>query len=111
MEPALQHPPKARYIAFVGLLVLAIGVVFYHIVESLSWIDSLYFCIITLTTIGYGDIVPKTDIGKLFTSVYVIVGIGIFAAVINYLVKRAAVNRISKRQQVAAKKNKINRTS
>lgn len=106
MEPTLKHPPKARYIVLVGLLVLGIGVVFYHTFESLSWIDSLYFCIITLTTIGYGDIVPKTDIGKLFTSVYVIVGIGIFAAVINYLVKRAAVNRISKRQQIAAKKEK-----
>jgi multisubunit Na+/H+ antiporter MnhG subunit len=59
-----------------------------------------------LTTIGYVDIVPKTDIGKLFTTVYVIIGIGIFAAVINYLIKRAAVQRIAKRQEHEDQKTK-----
>lgn len=106
MQPSLKRPPKARYIALIGLVVLGIGIVFYHSVEALSWIDSLYFCVITLTTIGYGDIVPKTDLGKLFTTVYVIIGIGIFAAVINYLIKRAAVQRISKRQEDQDKKIK-----
>jgi voltage-gated potassium channel len=106
MQPSLKRPPKARYIALIGFIVLAIGIVFYRIVEGFSWINSLYFCVITLTTIGYGDIVPKTDIGKLFTTVYVIIGIGIFAAVINYLIKRAAVQRISKRQEDQDKKNK-----
>lgn len=106
MQPSLKRPPKARYIALIGFIVLAIGIVFYRIVEGFSWINSLYFCVITLTTIGYGDIVPKTDIGKLFTTVYVIIGIGIFAAVINYLIKRAAVQRISKRQEDQDKKKK-----
>lgn len=106
MQPSLKRPPKARYIALIGFIVLGVGIVFYRIVEGFSWINSLYFCVITLTTIGYGDIVPKTDIGKLFTTVYVIIGIGIFAAVINYLIKRAAVQRISKRQEDQDKKNK-----
>lgn len=106
MQPSLKRPPKARYIALIGFIVLGVGIVFYRIVEGFSWINSLYFCVITLTTIGYGDIVPKTDIGKLFTTVYVIIGIGIFAAVINYLIKRAAVQRISKRQEDQDKKKK-----
>ncbi len=106
MQPSLKRPPKARYIALIGFIVLGVGIVFYRIVEGFSWINSLYFCVITLTTIGYGDIVPKTDLGKLFTTVYVIIGIGIFAAVINYLIKRAAVQRISKRQEDQDKKNK-----
>lgn len=106
MQPSLKRPPKARYIALIGFIVLGVGIVFYRIVEGFSWINSLYFCVITLTTIGYGDIVPKTDIGKLFTTVYVIIGIGIFAAVINYLIKRAAVQRISKHQEDQDKKKK-----
>lgn len=97
-ENQLQHPPKARYIAILGVTVLAVGVVFYHIVENLSWLDSLYFSVITLTTIGYGDIVPKTDAGKLFTTFYVLIGIGIFAAVVNFLIRREAIQRIGKRQ-------------
>lgn len=100
------RPPKILYIAMVALAVLGIGVVFYHKVEHLSWIDSVYFCVITLTTIGYGDIVPKTDAGKMFTSVYVIVGIGIFAAAANYLIKRAAIQRIQKHQDRQGLKNK-----
>lgn len=97
--PHIQNPPRVRYIAAVGLAVVGIGVVFYHFTEGLNWIDSLYFCVITLTTIGYGDITPKTQAGRLFTTFYVLIGIGIFAAVINYLVKRAAMERIQKRQE------------
>lgn len=91
-------PPRIRYIALLGITVIGVGMVFYHIVEDLTWIDSLYFCVITLTTIGYGDITPTTEAGRLFTTFYVIIGIGIFAAVINFFIKRAAVNRISKHQ-------------
>lgn len=94
-----QHPPKVRYIVALGMIVLGIGVLFYHYsAENLSWVDSLYFCVITLTTIGYGDITPQTDGGKLFTSAYAVIGIGIFAAVINFLIRRGAINRIQKHQ-------------
>lgn len=100
----VKHPPRVRYIIAVGLSVLGIGVVFYHYIEDLSWLDSLYFCVVTLTTIGYGDIVPKTDAGKLFTVFYVLIGIGILAAVVNFLMKRAVMQRMEKRQEKETKK-------
>ena len=62
--------------------VIATGTVFYRFVEDLRWIDSLYFCVITLTTVGYGDIRPTTVVGKVFTMVYVVVGIGVFVALV-----------------------------
>lgn len=63
-----------------GLLIAvwAIGAVFYHVVEGLSYVDAIYFTACTLTTVGYGDITPQTDAGKLFTAAYTFVGIGIF---------------------------------
>jgi hypothetical protein len=63
-------------------IVLVLGAVAYHYLEGWSWIDSLYFCVITLTTIGYGDLAPKTDAGKIFTMFYIVVGLGIILSFI-----------------------------
>lgn len=80
-RPANQRTNTLREIALIltlFVLVVAIGVVFYHSVEELRWVDSVYFTTVTLTTLGYGDFVPQTDIGKLFTSLYAFLGIGLF---------------------------------
>ncbi len=86
-------------VAFATLLILIIGMTFYHFVEKLSYIDALYFSVITLTTVGYGDISPHTDIGKLFTVVYVLAGIAILGTFANILVKRAMIHRQEKKEQ------------
>lgn len=54
------------------------GAVFYHLVEGLNYVDALYFTACTLTTVGYGDFAPQTDLGKIFTAFYAFLGIGIF---------------------------------
>jgi voltage-gated potassium channel len=74
----------------ITLFVLGGGIVFYHYVEKFSWVNAYYFCVVTLTTVGYGDIVPHTPAGKLFTTVYILVGIGIFGAFINAFIKKRA---------------------
>ena len=69
------------------------GAFFYHHIEGLRWIDSFYFSTITLTTIGYGDITPETDLGKLFTMFYAVLGIGIIGAFANFFLKNAVIRR------------------
>lgn len=56
------------------------GTVFYSQVEGWSVVDALYFCVVTLTTIGFGDIAPVTTAGKLFTIAYSLIGIGVLAS-------------------------------
>jgi len=74
--------PTSQTLLAVAAVIMGIGTVFYRFVEDLTWIDSLYFSVITLTTVGYGDISPATTVGKVFTMGYVLVGIGIFVAVV-----------------------------
>ena len=60
--------------------VLLLGTLVYHWLEGWSYLDSLYFCVISLATIGYGDLTPTTPEAKIFTIFYVINGIVILLA-------------------------------
>lgn len=75
-----QEEQKAIMLA--GLFILTIGTFFYHNIEGMAYLDALYFSVITLATVGYGDVTPQTTIGKLFTIVYVLIGVGILTAMI-----------------------------
>ncbi len=76
-----------RSLLFASVGILVLGTIVYHYVEKWSWLDSLYFSTITLTTIGYGDFAPQTDVGKAFTIVYIAIGIGLVFAFINTIYK------------------------
>jgi hypothetical protein len=82
--------PEARGALRSAALLLATGIVFYMLIEHWTFVDSLYFCVTTLTTVGFGNPAPTTDAGKLFTVFFVLSGVGMFLAVING-VGRAAV--------------------
>lgn len=70
---------------FRGLSILlgswvALGTLIYSVREGWSIVDSLYFSVMTLTTIGYGDLSPTTSWMRFYTVVYAIMGIGLFVA-------------------------------
>lgn len=74
---ALRRDPQFVSLGLLTAIAIASGTGFYTLVEGLRVVDALYFSVVTLTTVGYGDFAPETDAGKLFTAVYVLVGIGI----------------------------------
>lgn len=65
------------------LALLAIGTVLYSLVEKWSVLDSFYFCVVTLATVGYGDLSPETGVAKAFTAVYILAGVGLILAFAN----------------------------
>lgn len=67
------------------LLVLLSGTIFYVKEEGLSIVDALYFCVTTLSTVGHPSFEPQTTLGKWFTMVYIMVGVGLFLSMVGYI--------------------------
>ena len=76
-EEHKRYHRRLLYVFILMMIILFGSATFYHITEKWRYIDSLYFTAATITTVGYGDITPKTDAGKIFTIGFVFVGVGI----------------------------------
>lgn len=92
---------RATLVLFLGLLVT--GTIVYSILEGWSPLDSLYFSVVTLATVGYGDLHPVTDLGKAFTILYILTGVGVlvvFASrVVNTMVDRRSEGARERRER------------
>ncbi|MEL6656576.1 MAG: ion transporter [Bacteroidota bacterium] len=90
------------FLFFVSILVTILGAIMYLIEggtnDGFSNIpQSIYWAIVTLTTVGYGDITPITAIGKMLSAVVMVLGYAIIAVptgiVTGELIKQARENR------------------
>ena len=64
------------------IAVTLVGTFGFMVLEQTSLFDALYFSIVTIATVGYGDITPSTPAGKVFAIFLIITGVGIFLGVI-----------------------------
>jgi len=76
----IKKDPEFRFLLFFIILLLIGSTIFYTIIENWSIIDSLYFSVMTMATIGYGDFVPTSDFSKTYTIIYTFLSIGTFVA-------------------------------
>jgi voltage-gated potassium channel len=90
--------PEFRPIFGSVLVVLTIGTLVFRTLEGWGLIDSLYFSVVTLATIGYGDLTPTTSTAKLFSILYIFVGVGILGVFIS-TVSHASMQRTLERQE------------
>ncbi len=84
--------------AFFSLIVA--GTLLFHTIEDWTWAEAFYFSVVTLTTVGYGDLVPTTDESRIAAAIFIIFGVAIAVSAIGvigamYLNKRE--NKIKKR--------------
>ena len=61
----------------IGFVILStVGI---KLIEGWSWLDSLWHVIITISTVGYGEVHPLSQVGKIFTMLIIVVALGVFA--------------------------------
>lgn len=65
----------------VGLMVAVVltGTIGYRIIEHTSWFDAYYMSLVTLSTVGFGEVIPLSHAGRIFTSFLILFNIGFFA--------------------------------
>jgi voltage-gated potassium channel len=72
--------PETKALPVVVGLLLLTGTIFYWSVEDWTLIQALYFSVVTLATVGYGDLTPTSDYSRIFTIIYIFIGLGVLVA-------------------------------
>ncbi|MGV8080785.1 MAG: potassium channel family protein [Syntrophales bacterium] len=82
-------------IAATGLIILILtGTLGYHATEDWELLDSFYATIVTISTVGYGDFMPRTPQGKLFTIVLILFGVGTMFYTVGLLTQNMVEGRL-----------------
>ncbi|MCK5653259.1 MAG: two pore domain potassium channel family protein, partial [Gemmatimonadetes bacterium] len=83
-----------------GAALILVGTLLFHHLMDWTYAESFYFAVVTLTTVGYGDLTPDTDLQRVVVAIYVLVGMTIFITAISII----GVNVIEKRQAKIAER-------
>jgi len=78
----VMRDPETKALPFVAAALVLTGTIFYWRFEDWTIVEALYFSVVTLTTVGYGDLHPTTPGTEIFTIFYILTGIGVFVALL-----------------------------
>ena len=84
---AMAATPEGKVLLVSAFTTMAVGTAVYTMLEGWSPLDALYFSVVTLATVGFGDYTPTTDLAKMFTIGYILVGVGILAGFVSEITK------------------------
>lgn len=67
-----------KLLTIVVITIISSSVAFY-LIENISFIDSIWYVLVTLTTVGYGDVLPNSTTGKIIGIILILIGILVFS--------------------------------
>ncbi|MEO1055235.1 MAG: NAD-binding protein, partial [Bacteroidota bacterium] len=64
---------------------ITVGILGFMIIEDFSFLDAFYMTLITFSTVGFTEVHPLSPTGRLFTGIYIILNLGIFAYIVSVI--------------------------
>ena len=109
--PSLSGNNRRILFALAAVVVaIAFGAVGFYLIEGWSILDSLYVATQTVTTVGYGDLTPATRNGRIFSTVFMLAGVGVvlyaLTATVHAIVKSELVATFGQRR-ISRRMNKL----
>lgn len=98
---------KLKIALLISVLIFIMGTLGYHYIEGWSFVESLYTTVITLATVGYGDFHPQHMMGRIFTVVLIIFGVGAMAYTIGMATEVMVEGQLKKAMGRGKLKKKI----
>ncbi len=99
----------AIIVAALAAILLA-GTLGFHLIEGWRFLDALYMAVITLSTVGFGEVHPLSDAGRLFVMCYIVAGVGLVTYTVGTLTKMVVEGEIQQlfgRRRTMTKINKL----
>ncbi|HEX8776073.1 MAG TPA: NAD-binding protein [Pyrinomonadaceae bacterium] len=85
---------RLRYALIALACAIAFGTVGFHLIEGWSLSESLYMTVQTVTTVGYGDMPPQSNLGRAFATIFMIIGVGTVAYALSSTVQTIVQSEI-----------------
>jgi len=93
-------PVHLLAVLFIIIILIFFGAWYFKIEEGWSYVDAFYFTVMTVTTVGYGDLVPTTDASKIVVSIYSMISLPIVLVAFTVFAKSYVEDRL---QQIEKK--------
>jgi voltage-gated potassium channel len=87
---------EVRYLIYLVLLLFSIGTMGFVLIEGWSVADAIYMTVVTLSTVGYGEVQPLSPLGRAFTTGLILAGVGVAAYSFTFITRAVVEGEIKR---------------